>query len=64
MLDIKKLKKKKKRLHTKLTSKEVESGTSLVVQWLRICLPMKGKNAGQETEIPYFMEQTKPKCHN
>ena len=59
MLDIKKLK-KKTLLHTKLTSKEEESGTSLVVQWLRLCLPVEGKNAGQGTKISYFVEQLSP----
>ena len=54
MLDIQKL---IKNVHTKLTSKEEESETSLVAQWLRPCLPVEGKKASQGTKISYFMER-------
>ena len=39
-----------------------EQGTSLVIQWLRICLEMQGKRiqSGQGTKIPHALEQLDP----
>ena len=40
-------------------------GTSLVVQWLRICLPMQGTQVRVLVwEDPTFCEATKPVRHN
>ena len=39
-------------------------GTSLVVQWLRICLPMQRvSNPGQGTKIPHATTRESA-CHN
>ena len=48
---------------TNLSSKYVNKGTSLVVQWLRIHLAMQGDMgliSGQGTKIPKAMEQLSP----
>ena len=45
------------------SSKTKNSGTSLVVQWLRICLPMQigiGSIPGHETKIPRAAKQLSP----
>ena len=40
-----------------------QGGTSLVVHWLRICLPMQGAWAGSLTwEDPMCCRETKPVC--
>ena len=40
-------------------------GTSLVVQWLRICLPMQGTRLRSLVwEDPTCHGATKPVCHN
>ena len=42
-------------------------GTSLVVLWLRICLPMQGTLVWYPdggTKIPHMMGATKPTCHS
>ena len=43
-----------------------DGGTSLVVQWLRICLPMQGTQVASlvaGTKIPPAYGATKPVCH-
>ena len=45
--------------------KQQKSGTSLVAQWLRICLPMQGTWVRALVwEDPTYHEATKPVCHN
>ena len=40
-------------------------GTSLVAQWLRICLPMQGTRVqALVREDPSYCRATKPVCHN
>ena len=40
-------------------------GTSLVVQWLRVCLPMQGTQAQSLVpEDPTCQETNKPESHN
>ena len=47
------------------TSKIIETGTSLVVQWLRICLPMQGTRVrALVREDPTCRGATKPVSHN
>ena len=42
------------------------AGTSLMVQWLRICLAMQGTGSlpSQGTKVPHAMGVTKPVSHN
>jgi len=45
------------------TTKKENQGISLVVQWLRICLPMKEtwvRSLVRETEIPHATGQLNP----
>uniref|UniRef100_A0A8C6FBZ8 Hikeshi-like N-terminal domain-containing protein n=1 Tax=Monodon monoceros TaxID=40151 RepID=A0A8C6FBZ8_MONMO len=45
--------------------KKFHSGTSLVAQWLRICLPMQGTRVQSLVrEDPTCHGATKPVCHN
>ena len=45
--------------------KEVKLRTSLVVQWIRICLPMQGTQVQSLVwEDPTRCRATKPMCHN
>ena len=49
----------------KSTSKKVPVGTSLVAQWLRICLPMQGTQVrALVREDPTCRGETKPVRHN
>ena len=44
---------------------EGKTGTSLVAQWLRICLPMQGTQVrALVLEDPTHCRVTKPVCHN
>ena len=48
-----------------LSSKRIGSGTSLVVQWLGICLPMQGTRVWALVwEVPACHRATKPVHHN
>ena len=48
-----------------VTLKCSEKGTSLVVQWLRICLPMQGTQVRSLVrEDPTCHRATKPTSHN
>ena len=50
---------------TKNLIKITGSGASLVVQWLRICLPMQGTRVRALVwEDPTCCGATKPVCHN
>ena len=45
--------------------RKVKTGTSLVAQWLRICLPMQGTRLrALVREDPTSRRATKPMCHN
>ena len=45
--------------------KQTEAGTSLVAQWLRICLPVQGTQVqALVQEDPTCCGATKPVCHN
>ena len=47
------------------TFKNVQIGTSLVAQWLRIHLPMQGTHVrALVREDPACRRATKPMCHN
>ena len=51
-------------LHTTMKSKNPKSGTSLVVQRLRICLPIQGTRVWSLVqEDPTCRRATKPMCH-
>ena len=42
-------------------------GTSLAVQWLRVCLPMHGtqvRSLARELKDPTCHRAAKPSCHN
>ena len=44
---------------------KISRGTSLVAQWLRICLPMQGTRIQSLVqEDPTCRGTTKPVCHN
>ena len=46
-------------------SQTLEKGTSLVAQWLRICLPIQGTRVRSLVwEDPTCHIATKPMCHN
>ena len=54
---------KEKQIKPKIRSKEI--GTSLVEQWLGICLPMQGTWVQSLVgEDPTCHAATKPMCHN
>ena len=49
----------------KTYKRKKKSWTSLVVQWIRICLPMQGTGVQSMVwEDPTFLRATKPKSHN
>ena len=49
-------------LYSALRTKEQDERTSLVVQWLRICLAKQGTHSipGQRTKSPHALEQPSP----
>lgn len=62
---LKNLVSKTKLIHSqKSTLLRVESGLSLVVQWLRICLPMQGHEFSPVREDSIWQRATKPTYHN
>ena len=57
--------KKKKGAEEKKLSKRREAGTSLVAQWLRICLPVQGTQVRALVwEDPTCRGATRPVSHN
>ena len=48
---------------TQLFFKVTILGTSLVIQWLRICLPMQGTQVQSNQEDPTCLGATKSVCH-
>ena len=52
-------------LHLETYPQKVDCGTSLVVQWLRICLPMQGTWIQSLVwEDSTYLGETKPQCRN